>query len=121
VEHGLFGTHGVLGIRAARSVHLVETRDTVARAEVGDVGADFGDSAADVVALVYAHVEVVGHGMFPVFGVAAGDGDFDEDFVAAIFTLWWVELVGSGSGVEWLSLRDWDVFEFGGEVGIVVY
>lgn len=64
----------------------MEGSDAVARLELEDVGPDFLNDAGDVVALVnYGGADV---GKLPVFGVGAGDDDFDQDLV----------IVGRGDG-----------------------
>ena len=75
---------GVLCVGAARGPELVQTGDTIAKAEgAGGRGAERYDGAGDVVARVGA----VGDGLqdagghLPVFWVAAGGMQLDEDVV----------------------------------------
>ena len=69
------------GERTVVSYHLMECSYSVSTAKLGHIGANAVNIARDVVAGVGA-VEV-GHESWdlPVFGVGAGDDDFDEDLV----------------------------------------
>jgi len=61
----------------------MEGSDSVARFELVDIGADTLDYSGDIIALVDGAGAQVRK--FPVFGVAAGDDDADEDLVVVDF------------------------------------
>jgi hypothetical protein len=51
-ESGVLPSDGVLGVRATRLEHLVESGNAVTLLELYDILADFVDDAGDVIALV---------------------------------------------------------------------
>ena len=98
MKSAMLPRHGILGITASRRAHLMEGGDAVAGLEFIDVGADFFHDPGDVVALVGGARDVEKVGEFPVFGVASGDDDADEELVFVDF--------GDG-GVDNLDVRPW--------------
>lgn len=81
MHHSLVGTDCVLCVGAIRRIHDVEPRHSISHGEALHGRTDSRDGTNAVIALVQAVVEVDRERVFVVFGVAAGDDDFDQDFV----------------------------------------
>ena len=83
MEGGVGPRDGVLRIAATGCAHLMESGNAVADGEAFDAGAENVDCTGYIVASIEFIVSPVSG--FPVFGVGAGDCDFDEDLTSLRF------------------------------------